>query len=256
MLTVELIYDTNCPNVKDARAQLLRAFAETGLQPHWQEWDHGAPESPPRVRAYGSPTILVNGQDIADASPSAGADCCRLYVDDGGRLRGVPSVEAITAALLRANETMSLATGAAVVQRSSWRSALAVLPALGTALLPNLTCPACWPAYAGLLSALGLGFANYTLYLLPLTAVFLTLAVASLGYHAKNRRTHKPFILGLLAAILIIVGKFVFVSNLAVYGGVALLVSASLWNSWPRRASKSGSCPACIPTGSHLITEM
>src|SRR5712691_29687 len=80
MLTVELLYDTNCPNVKDARAQLLRALAATGLSPHWQEWDRGAPESPSRVRAYGSPTILVNGQDVANASPSAGADCCRLYV--------------------------------------------------------------------------------------------------------------------------------------------------------------------------------
>ncbi len=248
MVAVELIYDTNCPNVKDARAQLLRALAATGLSPHWQEWDRGAPESPSRVRAYGSPTILVNGQDVADASPSTGADCCRVYSDDSGRLRGVPSVEAITAALLQVKETRSSAAGAAVVQRSSWRSALAVLPALGTALLPNLTCPACWPAYAGLLSALGLGFVDYTPFLLPLTALFVTLAVASLGYRAKNRRTHKPFILGLLAAILIVVGKFVFISDLAVYGGIALLVSASLWNSW-RRGEESRPAPvlpACL----------
>jgi hypothetical protein len=107
MLTVELIYDANCPNVQDARAQLLRAFAATGLPPHWQELDRGAPESPPQVRAYGSPTILVNGQDVAGASPSAGADCCRLYVDDGGQLKGVPSVEAITAALFRAKGMVS-----------------------------------------------------------------------------------------------------------------------------------------------------
>ena len=37
MLTVELVYDTNCPNVKDARTQLLRALAATELSPHWQE---------------------------------------------------------------------------------------------------------------------------------------------------------------------------------------------------------------------------
>lgn len=256
MLTVELIYDTNCPNVKDARAQLLRALAATGLSPHWQEWDRGAPEGPPRVRAYGSPTILVNGHDVADASPSAGADCCRLYVGDRGQLRGVPSIEAITAALLRTKGMVSSDADAAVMQRSSWRNALAVLPVIGTVLLPNLTCPACWPAYAGLLSALGPGFANYTPYLLPLTAVFLTLAVISLGYRAKPRRTHRPFILGLLAAVLIVVGKFVFVSDLAVYGGVALLLGASLWNSWLQRGMESGSCPACIPTGSCLTTEM
>ena len=171
-------------------------------------------------------------------------------------MRGVPSVEAITAALLRMKETMSSTAGTAVVQKGSWRNTLAMLPAIGTTLLPNLTCPACWPAYAGLLSALGLGFVNYTPYLLPLTVVFLALAVTSLGYHAKNRRTHKPFILGLLAAILILVGKFAFVSNLAVYGGIALLVGASLWNSWLRRAIKGGSCPACIPTGASSQLDM
>src|SRR5713101_3128761 len=211
MLTVELLYDTNCPNVKDARAQLLRALAATGLSPHWQEWDRGAPESPSRVRAYGSPTILVNGQDVANASPSAGANCCRLYVDDGGQLRGVPSVEAITAALSRAKETMSSVAETAVVQKSSWLRTLVVLPVVGTALLPNLTCPACWPAYAGLFSAFGLGFVNYTPYLLPLTAVFLTLTVASLGHHAKTRRSYKSFVFALLAAVMVIVGKFVFV---------------------------------------------
>ena len=103
MLTVELIYDLDCPNVKNARAQLLRAFAETGLSPQWQEWDRNAPKSPPQVRAYGSPTILVDGQDVADTSPSTDADCCRLYMDDSGGLRGVPSVAAITSALLRAS---------------------------------------------------------------------------------------------------------------------------------------------------------
>ena len=149
MLTVELIYDNECPNVKDARAQLLRAFAATGLSPQWQEWDRNAPESPPQVRAFGSPTILVDGQDVTDTSPPTGADCCRLYLDDSGGLRGVPSVATITSALLKTKEVASSGAAAATMQRSSWRNSLAVLPATGTALLPNLTCPVCWPAYAG-----------------------------------------------------------------------------------------------------------
>jgi mercuric ion transport protein len=110
MLSVELIYDSDCPNVKDARAELLRAFAEVGLSPHWQEWNRSAPESPPPIRAYGSPTILVNGDDVADASQSAEADCCRLYVDGNGHLKGVPSVAVIAAALLRAKKPVSSKT--------------------------------------------------------------------------------------------------------------------------------------------------
>jgi len=35
---------------------------------------------------------------------------------------------------------------------------LTSLPGIGAALLPNATCPACWPVYAGILSSLGLGF--------------------------------------------------------------------------------------------------
>lgn len=256
MLKVELIYDTDCPNAKEARAQLLRAFAETELPPRWQEWDRGAPESPVYVRAYGSPTILVNGQDVTHASPFAGADRCRLYMDKSGQSRGVPSVEEITSALLRAKEVASLDTKTAAMHKTSWRSTLTVLPGIGIALIPKLTCPVCWPAYAGLLSLLGLGFVNYTTYLLPLTILFLVLAVASLGYRAKNRRGYKLFILGVLAAIIVIVSKFIFVSDLTTYGGIALLMGASLWNSWPKRRANSGSCPACVCAESLTKKEM
>lgn len=232
MLTVELIYDNDCPNVKEARAQLRRAFAETGLSPQWQEWDRNAPESPPHVRAYDSPTILVNGQDVADTSPSTDADCCRLYMDDSGGLRGVPSVAVIASALLRAKELTSSNTNAAASTGQRWRNTVAVLPAIGTALLPTVTCPACWPAYAGVLSTLGVGFVNYTPYMLPLTAVFFALALASLGDQARRRRNFAPLLVSLLAALLVIIGKFAILSALTVYSGIALLVGASLWNSW------------------------
>ncbi len=138
-------------------------------------------------------------------------------------------------------------TGIDIKRQSGWRSILAVLPGICIALLPNLTCPACWPAYVGLLSLLGLGFVNYTPYLAPLTALFLILAVASLAYRARNRRGYKPFVLGILAATIVVVGKFVFGSAPAMYAGIALLIGASFWNSWPRIKTNSGSCPACVP---------
>lgn len=102
METVELIFDIDCPNVKDARAQLLQAFANAKLPPDWKEWNRADPESPSYVRSYGSPTILVNGQDVAGAPPSTGANCCRIYLDKNGQFRGVPSVEEIASALLKA----------------------------------------------------------------------------------------------------------------------------------------------------------
>ncbi|TWJ33482.1 MerC family mercury resistance protein [Geobacter argillaceus] len=129
--------------------------------------------------------------------------------------------------------------------RTGWRGTVAMLPGIGLALLPKLTCPACWPAYAGVFSSLGLGFVNYSLYLLPLTALFLIPAVVSLGLRAKNRRGYGPLTMGTVAALILLIGKFLFASEAALYAGIALLTSASLWNSWPLRKEGSGSCPAC-----------
>ncbi len=101
---VELVYDRDCPNVDAARAALRCAWAEIGVAPAWKEWDLNDRDSPDYVRGYGSPTILVNGQDVAGAEPHARADCCRLYTSDEGGLRGVPPVKQIIAAMRRSHD--------------------------------------------------------------------------------------------------------------------------------------------------------
>ena len=128
---------------------------------------------------------------------------------------------------------------------------IAALPGAGASLLPVGVCPACWPAYAGVLSALGLSFLFDEAWLLPLTAAFLLVAVASLAYRAGSRRGYRPFFVGVLAAALLLVGKFLFASDLASYGGAALLVAAVIWNAWPRSIAETNAaaCPACAPDG-------
>lgn len=240
MATVELVYDRDCPNVAEARAQLLRAFAQAKLPPSWSEWEADASESPEHVRGYGSPTILVDGRDVARAEQNGGASC-RLYTQAGGTLRGVPSVEMIAAVLA------ATGGGPGTVSDSgrSWKLNLAMLPGIGAAFLPKVACPACWPAYAGFLSSVGLGFLLDTQYLLPLTAVFLAVAVGALAYGARRRRGHLPFALGLVAAAVVLIGKFTFESDPAMYAGLTLLIGASLWNTWPRR-QLAAACPACV----------
>ena len=61
------------------------------------------------------------------------------------------------------------------------KQGLLSLPGVGVSLLPKLMCPACWPAYAAVLSSVGLGFLISTTYLLPLTVLFLAVAAARLG---------------------------------------------------------------------------
>ena len=116
----------------------------------------------------------------------------------------------------------------------TWKQNLLAAPGIGLALLPKIACPACWPAYAGLLSSIGLGFLvpNLT-YLLSLTVAFLLIAVGSLAFRARRRRGYRPFALGILAASFILVGKFSLASNPVLYVGLGLLILASVWNSWP-----------------------
>ena len=73
-----------------------------------------------------------------------------------------------------------------------------------------------------------------TAYLLPLTALCLVVALAALAFRSNRRRGYGPFVLGVLAAALLMVGKFVLDSNVAVYGAIGSLIGASLWNSWPK----------------------
>lgn len=116
----------------------------------------------------------------------------------------------------------------------TWKQNLLAAPGVGLSLLPKIACPVCWPAYAGLLSTIGLGFMvpNLT-YLLPLTVAFLLIAVGTLAFRARRRRGYVPFALGILAAGFILLGKFYLASNPVLYVGLGLLILASVWNSWP-----------------------
>lgn len=102
--TIELVFDRTCPNADGARAQLRVALARVGIAGEWTEWDRDAADSPPHVRRYASPTILVNGRDVVDSGAGGttldGMAGCRIYVDHSGTLSGVPPMEALVAALV------------------------------------------------------------------------------------------------------------------------------------------------------------
>ncbi len=103
------------------------------------------------------------------------------------------------------------------------------------------------PAYAGLLGSMGLAFLLQTAYLLPITVITLVVVVATLGFRATRRRGYGPFVLGAFAASLLLVGKFVLEFNLKTYGGIGLLLVASVWNSWPIKSVKSEPIQLAMP---------
>ncbi len=124
----------------------------------------------------------------------------------------------------------------------TWRQGLFTLPGIGVSLLPKFACPLCWPAYAGLITSIGLGFLLSSAYLLPLTAGFLVIAVTTLGFRARLRRGYGAFLLGLTASVVVLIAKFILESNRAMYAGIGLLIVASLWNTWPRHVAKAPHC--------------
>ncbi len=121
----------------------------------------------------------------------------------------------------------------------NWKQSLFVLPSLGLSVLPKFICPICWPAYAGLLSSVGLGFLVSGSYAVPLTIGFLAVAVGTLAFRTTKRHGYGPFQLGLVAAITILLSKFVWEYAPTIYGAVGLLVLASIWNAWPLRSGPS-----------------
>ena len=132
------------------------------------------------------------------------------------------------------------------------RTLLAAVPAGLVALLPKAACPVCWPVYAGTLSALGLGFLLKSAWMVPLTGLFLAVAVGTLAVRARRRWGYGPVALGLVGAVAILMGKFVLESDLSTHGGLALLLGATLWNAWPRRRASTTSCSACASRAEHV----
>lgn len=131
--------------------------------------------------------------------------------------------------------------------RSGWRRFVAAVPGIGASFLPVGACPVCWPAYAGFLGSLGVGFLLDGHYLFPLTLGLLAVALVSLAWRARFRRGYQPFWVGLLGAALILASKFLYSSDPVLYVGVGALLGASLWNAWARRVAAAPACAACAP---------
>jgi hypothetical protein len=106
-LHVELIYDPGCPNVDAARDVLTEALQAAGAPAVWTEWSTSDPACPGDRLAYGSPTILVNGEDVAPGPHpwkrrgQHEGPRCRIY-RTGDELSGVPPGTAVREAIERA----------------------------------------------------------------------------------------------------------------------------------------------------------
>lgn len=112
--------------------------------------------------------------------------------------------------------------------------ALASVPGAVLPLLPSFSCPACIAAYAGVLSALGLGFLFTDEVLQPLIALSLVVGVASIAWTVRAHGRKAPLVLAVVAALLLASGRLVWSLPPVVYLGAAVFLFAAGWNLWLR----------------------
>jgi hypothetical protein len=185
---VELIYDSDCPNVDEARREIEAALLAEGLRARWEERERPASDTD-RPDAPGSPTVLVDGRDVAPegaATGSSGGPSCRVYVD-GSRMRGAPSRDTIREVLRTTpagDARMSGASGAAAVGAVGAAST-------GAALASGAAAACCVGPVTGplLVSILGAGGAAWAAGLKPYSGWLLAFGGVMLaaGFFVTSR---------------------------------------------------------------------
>ena len=99
-LQVTFLYFEGCPSHAAALERLRQVIAEAGVRAEVEVIQVETHEQAQDLHFAGSPTILVNGQDI-DPPPSTAyyALACRAYQMEDGRISPLPSPDMIRRAL-------------------------------------------------------------------------------------------------------------------------------------------------------------
>jgi hypothetical protein len=98
-MDVELRWWAGCPSTERALAELREALAELGLAGTDVRMTEIATDEDARVTGFaGSPTILIDGADVAPTADEVGLSC-RVYRRRDGRVSPTPDPEDLRDAL-------------------------------------------------------------------------------------------------------------------------------------------------------------
>ena len=104
--TLEVLYFDGCPNHERAVALVRQALAAEQMTAPIQLIRVETDAEAQQYSFYGSPTIRINGVDVAPMPAGATPRlACRVYQRADGRLAPVPSYDAIRAAVRQALHT-------------------------------------------------------------------------------------------------------------------------------------------------------
>lgn len=125
------------------------------------------------------------------------------------------------------------------------RTLFGIFPALGFSMIPSLTCPACLPALASVLGAVGLTFVAQRQYLIWFNLVALGVALLFVA-RGQRKWISWPFAIAALGAAAVMLGKFVWSSSAIWWMGIGVFMLGSAWSTFGRKATLAG-CNECNP---------
>lgn len=129
------------------------------------------------------------------------------------------------------------------------RTIVSVVPAVGFSLLPVLSCPACLPALASVLGAVGLTFIAAPRYLVWLNLAALVTALVLLA-RSERHWVSTPLGAAAAGATAVMLGKFVWTSTSVWWTGLGVFMLGSI-RSGVKRKSRNG----CINCESQIVEE-
>jgi len=119
-----------------------------------------------------------------------------------------------------------------------WKPERTTLMAISSAFLVVAPkCPFCFLAYFGIFGVATASASVYSVWLPPLTAIWVVLTIGMLFFRPGGHNRYGPGLVGIFGGFAVLVGRFVIDYRALVYAGVAALLAAVVWRTWSRRLS-------------------
>ena len=106
-------------------------------------------------------------------------------------------------------------------------------------------CPICFLAHFGIFGVAASSASAYRAWLPPITGFWLALTIAMLGFQRRTKPLYGPAVLGSVAALLFMSGKFVVDSQLMTFAGVVTLFGAAIWRACTQLQKSPQFCAQC-----------
>ena len=139
-------------------------------------------------------------------------------------------------------EPTNLKRGAAFWRRDR-RAALLTISSALFAVAPK--CPICFLAYFGVFGVATASAPVYRAWLPPITTLWLGLTIAMLAFQRRGKRRYGPAIMGFVAALLLLTGKFVVDSQVMTFAGIVVLLGAAVYRSRIQPQISTEVCSRC-----------